>query len=86
MTVAASRDLLAPDDRRRLVELAVFPEEAHVPLTTIGVLSRSSDCPHSAIDEQFGEWTMRRDRGRNQLDDLMLRLNRACVRPGRSLG
>jgi WD40 repeat protein len=38
LTVAASRDLLSLQDRRRLAELAVFPEEAQVPLTTLSRL------------------------------------------------
>ena len=34
-TVAASRDQLPPDDRRRFQELAIFPEETAVPITTL---------------------------------------------------
>ena len=35
-TVAASRDQLSVDDARRFQELAIFPEESAIPLTTTG--------------------------------------------------
>lgn len=38
MTLAASVDELSADDARRFQELAVFPEETAVPLTTVGRL------------------------------------------------
>jgi hypothetical protein len=37
-TVAASLDQLAGPDRRGLVELAIFPEDVDVPLTTVARL------------------------------------------------
>ena len=36
--MAASQDLLSLQDRRRLIELAIFPEESEIPLTTLGRL------------------------------------------------
>jgi len=38
LTIAASRDLLNTEDRRAFADLAVFPEDARVPLTTLACL------------------------------------------------
>lgn len=43
LTVAASRDLLSAEDKRCLGELAIFREDAQVPLTTLARLWRFDD-------------------------------------------
>ena len=68
-TVSASLDILPPDDRRRCAELAIFPEDAPVPL--------SAACALWQLDELDAEEVAQRLDGAALVDfDLKV----ACIR------